>query len=442
MFCFYLYSGYFIKRGKIKQIFSHIEIYARFFYFLTYIALSFSRVGIILCTFVWRKQHFNNKKHQYIPLAGRKKTEIMFLKKISIIGFKNIRETALELSPGINCFIGHNGVGKTNILDAVYYLSFCKSSSCTVDSQVINHDADFCVLEGCYGGEADEEENIYCGMKRGVKKRFRRNKKDYKRLSEHIGLIPLIMVSPSDTYLIEGASEERRRLMDVVISQTDPTYLAALNRYNKALQQRNTLLKLDDEPDPMLLDIWEEQMAAEGELIFRKRTEFVERLVPQFQQYYSFISGGREEVSLRYISHCQRGALIDVIRRDRFKDRAVGYSLHGVHRDDLEMLLGGYPMRREGSQGQNKTFVVSLKLAQFGFLRDAVSATKPILLLDDVFDKLDADRVEKIVHLVSGDNFGQIFLTDTNRDHLDSILQSCDSPYRIFTVEDGEVVLN
>lgn len=365
----------------------------------------------------------------------------MYLDKISIIGFKNIGESSLQLSHGINCFIGHNGAGKTNFLDAVYYLSFCKSSNCAVDSQVIKHDADFCVLEGLYHAENGDEENIYCGMKRGVKKRFRRNKKDYKRLSEHIGLIPLIMVSPSDSYLIEGASEERRRLMDVVISQTDATYLAALNRYNKALQQRNTLLKQEEEPDATLLDILEEQMAREGELIFCKRNAFVEKIVPQFQEYYSFISGDREKVCLNYVSHCQRGNLLDVIRRDRFKDRAVGYSLHGIHRDDLEMLLGDYPMKREGSQGQNKTFVVALKLAQFKFLCETVSATKPILLLDDVFDKLDASRVEQIVRLVSGDTFGQIFITDTNRDHLDNILRSSNSPYEMFVVDGGKADL-
>ncbi len=366
----------------------------------------------------------------------------MYLKRFSIIGFKNIAQSTLDLCPGINCFLGHNGVGKTNFLDAVYYLSFCKSSNCSVDSQVIKHGNDFCVLEGEYVAENGDEENIYCGMKRGVKKRFRRNKKDYKRLSEHIGLIPLILVSPSDTYLIEGASDERRKLMDIVISQTDPTYINSVNRYNKALQQRNTLLKMDDEPDSALLDIWEEQMAVEGELIYAKRNDFINKLVPKFQDFYSKISGGKESVSLKYISHCQRGPLLDVIRRDRAKDRAVGYSLHGIHRDDLEMLLEDYPMKREGSQGQNKTFVISLKLAQFKYLCETASATKPILLLDDIFDKLDADRVEQIVHLVSGDAFGQIFLTDTNRDHLDSILQSCESEYRIFMVENGEAIVN
>ena len=229
--------------------------------------------------------------------------------------------------------------------------------------------------------------------------------------------------------------------MDIVISQFDAVYIDALTNYNKALQQRNALLKMEAEPDAALLDIWEEQMAVEGELIYSRREDFIKSLLPLFQKYYNQISGGKEQVGLTYTSHCQRGPLMDVIRRDRFKDRAVGYSLHGVHRDDLDMTLGGFPMKREGSQGQNKTFVIALKLAQFNYLSERLSDTKPILLLDDIFDKLDADRVEQIVKLVSGDSFGQIFLTDTNRDHLDKILSSSvPSSYRIFTVEHGDVV--
>ena len=256
----------------------------------------------------------------------------MILEKLSLINYKNIEEATLELSPKMNCFIGHNGAGKTNVLDAVYYLSFCHSASNPVDSQVIHHGQDFMVIEGFYADNL----TIYCGMKRGTKKHFKRNKKEYKRLSEHIGLIPIVMISPADTYLIEGGSEERRRLMDVVIAQIDHQYMDALTRYNKALQQRNTLLKQDEEPDPDIMSIWEEQMAAAGEDIYHRRAAFTEELTPLFQQYYQRISGGHEQVSLSYVSHCQRGPLLEVIQRDRWKDRAIGYSLHGVHRDDLE----------------------------------------------------------------------------------------------------------
>lgn len=363
----------------------------------------------------------------------------MFLSKISIVNYKNIREAALSLSPKMNCFIGHNGEGKTNLLDAVYYLSFCRSASTSADSFVMRHDEDFFMLDGTYANEEGEEESVYCGMKRGAKKHFKRNNKEYKRLSAHIGLIPLILISPSDTVMIEGGSEERRRLIDVVVSQYDSTYIDALNRYNKALQQRNALLRADDEPDPELMSLWEEQMAEHGEAVYMKRRSFIEELKPLFMKFYENISAERETVSLRYVSHCQRGPLLDVIRRDRHKDRAVGYSLHGIHRDDLEMLIGGYPVKREGSQGQNKTFVIALKLAQFDFLKNVCSKTTPILLLDDIFDKLDAHRVENIVRIVSGSDFGQIFLTDTNREHLDRILRGSALDYRLFSVADGVI---
>ncbi|MBR4191097.1 MAG: DNA replication and repair protein RecF [Prevotella sp.] len=390
----------------------------------------------------------------------------MILEKLSLINYKNITEATLELSPKINCFIGQNGVGKTNVLDAIYYLSFCHSANNPIDSQVIRHGEEFFMIEGEYSGQLtvdsydylqDEKGNgkqgnhnyplstinsrliVSCGMKRGQKKHFKRNKKEYKRLSEHIGLIPIVVVSPSDTLLIEGGSEERRRLMDMVISQYDSTYIEALNRYNKALQQRNTMLKAEEEPDIDVISIWEEQMASAGEHIYKCRDSFVKEMVPIFQRYYETISGNQEKVALNYISHCQRGPLLEVIQRDRFKDRAVGYSLHGVHRDDLEFMLGDHLMKREGSQGQNKTFVISLKLAQFDFLKRTNSKTTPLLLLDDIFDKLDAGRVEQIVNLVAGDEFGQIFITDTNRDHLDQILSASSHDYRIFHVDNGDI---
>lgn len=358
----------------------------------------------------------------------------MLLERLTIINYKNIPSATLVLSPKINCFIGHNGAGKTNVLDAVYFLSFCHSAFNPVDSQLIRHDQDFFVLEGQY---RCPDTAIYCGLKHGQRKHFKRNKKEYQRLSEHIGLIPIVMVSPGDTMLIEGGSEDRRRLIDVTISQSDRTYMDALSRYTKALQQRNTLLKQDEEPDPDVMAIWEEQMAAAGGEIFVRRAAFVERLEPLFQQYHERISGGHEQVSLSYVSHCQRGPLLELLQRERWRDRAVGYSLHGVHRDDLEILLDGHPMKREGSQGQLKTFVIALKLAQYELLKQMVGV--PLLLLDDIFDKLDARRVEQIVRLVSSDDFGQIFVTDTNREHLDRILAVSSDDYRIFQVDEGEI---
>ena len=370
----------------------------------------------------------------------------MILEKISLINYKNIQTATLELSPKINCFIGQNGVGKTNVLDAIYYLSFCHSANNPNDSQVIRHGEEFFMIEGKYSGELRVESlesqlTISCGFKSGTRKHFKKNKKEYKRLSEHIGLIPVVMVSPSDTLLIDGGSEERRRLMDMVISQYDRSYIEHLNRYNKALQQRNTMLKAEEEPNIDVMSLWEEQMAMAGEQIYEKRQAFVKEMVPIFQRFYETISGNREQVELNYISHCQRGPLLEVIQRDRFKDRAVGYSLHGIHRDDLEIVLGGHQMKREGSQGQHKTFVIALKLAQFDFLKRTNAQTTPLLLLDDIFDKLDAQRVEQIVSLVAGNEFGQIFITDTNRDHLDQILSASSHDYKIFYVENGEICL-
>ena len=363
----------------------------------------------------------------------------MQLNKLSIINYKNIEAATLDLSAKLNCFIGHNGEGKTNLLDAVYYLSFCRSAFNPKDSEVMRHDADYFVLEGDYTTDGGDKEQVYCGMKRGTKKHFKRNKKEYKRLSMHIGQVPLIFVSPADATLIDGGSEERRRLMDVVISQYDTPYIEDLNRYNKALQQRNKLLKQEEEPDSTLIELLEMQMAEYGEAIYKKRAAFVEELTPVFQRIYQTICENREQVSLEYVSHCQRGSLLDVIRRDRAKDRIMGYSLHGIHKDDLVMKLGDYPIRREGSQGQNKTYVLALKLAQFDFLRRTSGNNTPLLLLDDIFDKLDSSRVEQIVRLVSGDDFGQIFITDTNRDHLDKILQGSSFSYKIFSVEGGEI---
>lgn len=343
------------------------------------------------------------------------------------------------MSPKMNCFIGRNGEGKTNLLDAVYYLSFCRSAFNPIDSQLITHEQDFFVLNGVYADDHGDDVSVYCGMKRGTKKHFKRDKKEYKRLSQHIGLIPLVFVSPSDSALIYGGSEERRKLMDIVISQYDNEYIEALGAYNKALLQRNTLLKMEDEPDPMLLDIWEREMARSGEVVFHKRDKFVQGITPVFQDIYQRIADNKEQVSLSYTSHAQRGPLLEVIQRDRAKDRAVGYSLHGVHRDDLAMMIGEYQMKREGSQGQNKTFVLALKLAQYDFLRRMDGKSAPLLLLDDIFDKLDAHRVQQIVKLVSGNNYGQIFITDTNREHLDKILRDGEFDYKLFSVANGEI---
>ena len=363
----------------------------------------------------------------------------MILSRISILNYKNLEQVDLNFSTKMNCFLGQNGMGKTNLLDAIYYLSFCKSASNPIDSQNIRHEQDFFVIQGEYVNETGEKENIYCGLKHRAKKRFKRSGKAYERLSDHIGLIPLVMVSPSDSQLISGGSDERRRFMDVVISQYDRNYLEALIRYNRALAQRNALMKQEQEPDDSLVSVCEEIMAQTGEEVFKKRNGFIREFIPIFQNFYSHISLDKEQVNLTYESHAAKGLLLDQIRESRPKDRILGFSLKGVHKDDLILQLGNFPIRREGSQGQNKTYLIALKLAQFEFLKRTGGKTIPILLLDDVFDKLDASRVEQIVKLVAGEQFGQIFMTDTNRDHLDHILRKVQGNYKFFDVVDGGV---
>ena len=311
-------------------------------------------------------------------------------------------------------------MGKTNLLDAVHYLSFCKSHINTPDSQLINNDQDMC-----------------CAIRRRQRKQFKRNKKEYDKLSEHIGLLPLVMVSPADSELIQGGSEERRRFLDVIISQQDKSYLHALIQYNKALLQRNSLLK-DQCTDVSLYEVLEMQLDMYGQMVYEKRQMLVNDFTPIFNEYYQTICRSTEQVGLRYISQLEKENLSNMLAANRERDRILGYTSTGIHKDELEMTLNDYLIRRVGSQGQNKTYLIALKLAQYIFLSRKKLA-RPILLLDDIFDKLDADRVEQIVKLVSGDQFGQIFITDTNRKYLDAILQSIDHGFALFRVEQGEV---
>lgn len=363
----------------------------------------------------------------------------MILDRLSIFNYKNIAEASLSFSPNVNCFVGRNGEGKTNILDAVYYLSFCKSSTNANDSQVIRHGMDFMTLSGEYQSEEHEILKIYCGVKLHTRKVFRRNGKDYKKLSSHIGQIKLVLVSPYDQELILGGSELRRRFMDMVISQYDSDYLHQLIRYRKALKARSAMLRADTEPDPDVMDAYENEMDQAGSVIYDRRRTFIDEFLPIFNRIYAELASETEDVGLEYKSHGAEGPLIDQLRESRAKDRIVGFSLRGVHRDDLEMYLHGFPIKREGSQGQNKTFMISMKLAQFSFLSQKDNRHLPLLLLDDIFDKLDAVRVEQIVKMVSGNRFGQIFITDTNRDFLTSILRRTGKDYRMFEVEGGNV---
>jgi DNA replication and repair protein RecF len=326
-------------------------------------------------------------------------------------------------------------------MDAIYYLSFCKSFLNPVDAQNIRFDQDFFMIQGKYS-RLDSEETIYCGLKRNQKKTFKRNQKEYKKLSEHIGLLPVIIVTPLDTNLISGGSEERRRFIDSVISQYDAVYLDNLIRYNRALQQRNNLLKQFSGRtsfQPELIEIWDDQLVKYGQQIHTERLNFLDRLKPVFQQYYQLISGGKELVGLKLQSDLLTHDFAQLLKDSISRDRMLQYTSAGIHKDDFEFELAGYPIKKFGSQGQKKTYLVALKLAQFDFMKE-ISGMTPILLLDDIFDKLDKHRVEQIVKLVADDHFGQIFITDTNREHLDLMISRLDTEFRIFTISDGKVI--
>src|SRR5690554_1154317 len=363
----------------------------------------------------------------------------MILEELSILNYKNIEQAEIHLSPTINCFVGNNGMGKTNLLDAIYYLSFCRSYTNPVDAQIIRHEADMCMLQGRYVMKDDARLEIYCGLKRRQKKQFKRDKKAYDKLTDHYGLIPLVMISPTDAELIAGVGEDRRKFMDMAISQYDKEYLRALVNYSKALQQRNVLLKNEEVAmDLTLMELWEEQMVTNGTLIYQKRKAFVEELTPIFNDFYSRISRSAERVSFDYVSQLTGSDFGERLAANRQRDLILGHTTVGVHRDELETLLDGHPMKKVGSQGQNKTYFVSLKLAQFHFLLKT-GHTVPILLLDDIFDRLDAHRVEEIVKLVSGPGFGQIFISDTNRQSLDKILERFHDNYKVYSVDNGVI---
>ena len=361
---------------------------------------------------------------------------LMKLEHLSIVNYKNIREAEIDFSAGVNCLVGNNGMGKTNLLDAIYYLSMCKAANALPDSQVITHGEDFFMLKGDYELNGQPEE-IRCGYKLKSRKSFKRGGKEYPRLADHIGLLPIVMLTPADSSLIQGGSEERRRMMDMCISQFNKPYLNALIHYNSALLQRNTLLKQDPPcTDTSLYRIWEEQMDFYGQQIYDSRRLFVEQFEPVFQEFYSQIAHDKEKVSLEYTSHFQHGSLLPQLDEVRNRDLALEYTTRGSHKDELVLKLGDCLMKQIGSQGQNKTFLVGLKLAQFDYLRRQGS-TCPILLLDDIFDRLDAERVEQIIRLVASDRFGQIFITDTNREYLDRIIEKVSGEYKLFTVENG-----
>ena len=364
----------------------------------------------------------------------------MFLKQLSILNFKNCEEAQIELSEKINCFLGNNGEGKTNLLDAIYYLSFCKSYFNPIDSQNIKHELPFFVVEGFYNIN-DEEEVIYCGVKKGQKKQFKRNKKNYEKLADHIGRIPLVIITPLDILLIIDGSDVRRKFVDGIISQYDGSYLSNLLAYNKALNHRNLLLKsfwINRNFDQETLDVWDEQLIQYGVLIHEARKKFIDDFTPIFQKYYSTLSQDQETVELEYRSQLNNNDFAKLLKESVDKDRANHYCNTGIHKDDLLFNLSGLALKKFGSQGQQKTYLLALKLAQAELIT-AISGLKAIILLDDIYDKLDGNRMEQLLSIVGTGDFGQIFITDTNLERIPTILKQENINFKSFKIKEGTV---
>ena len=360
----------------------------------------------------------------------------MRLSKLSIINFKNIADAELTLSEGINCFTGDNGAGKTNVLDAVYYMSMSKSSLSMTDGQSLRHGEEFFVLDGAYRTDEGKAENIVCTFSRRTGKSLKRNGKEYERMADHIGLIPAVIVSPADTALISDSADERRRYLNGFISQLDRAYLRAVMRYKVVLQERNVLLKVSH--DDTMLSIYDAQLSELGTAIHSRRREMVEALRPLTAEYYAALSGDHEQVELTYRSDLDEAPMAELLAASRERDFANQFTTRGVHRDDMVLRIGGWPLRKYGSQGQQKSFLLALKLAQYSIVAQQ-NGERPILLLDDLFDKLDMSRVEELLRLVSGERFGQIFITDCNKVRLQSVLDKANADYALFTVADGEI---
>jgi DNA replication and repair protein RecF len=366
----------------------------------------------------------------------------LILEQLTLANFKNYEQAEFSFSAKINCFLGNNGVGKTNILDAIHYLSLCKSYFNSADNQNIRHNEQFFSIRGIFTDSSENKDQIFCGFKRQGGKIMRRNRKEYDRLADHIGFMPVVMVTPSDSSLITEGSEERRRLIDAIISQYDKRYLEDLILYNRVLLQRNKALKsfaFSGSFDIQMLEVYNEQLVDVGNKIFDKRKEFFDSFLPVFQKYYNFIAGTDELAKLEYQSQLNNTDFSTLLSQNINKDRALEYTSTGIHKDDMVLMLNDYPVKRIASQGQQKTYLVALKLAEFDFI-EKHSTKKPILLLDDIFDKFDADRVKQIINLASDNHFGQIFITDTEPERIQKILAEISFDHKIFRInKNGDI---
>jgi len=359
----------------------------------------------------------------------------LFLKRISLLNYKNFSEITFDLDSKINCFVGKNGIGKTNILDAIYHLANGKSYFNPLAVQNIKHGEDFFVIDGEFE-KSERTEQILCSLKKGQKKILKRNGKVYEKFSDHIGFIPLVIISPADSDLIIEGSETRRKFIDTVISQLDSSYLQQLIQYQKIISQRNALLKyfaLNHVFENDTLSIYNEQLNTLGQFIFEKRKKFLVDFIPIFNNYHREITNSAETVQLVYQSDLFEKDTLTLLEENISKDRALHYTSVGVHKDDMSFEIENYPIKKFGSQGQQKSFLIALKLAQFDFVKKQ-SGEKPILLFDDIFDKLDEFRVSKIIEMVNNEEFGQLFISDTHPERTENIVKTTHQSYKIFNL--------
>lgn len=359
----------------------------------------------------------------------------MFLEELHLINYKSILQQDFHFKSKINCFVGENGIGKTNILDAIYYLANGKSYFNPIASQNINHSADFFMIDGVFN-TPEKKEHITASLKKNQKKVLKRNGKPYEKMADHFGRIPLVMISPSDEDLISEGSDRRRKFIDMVISQQDTLYLQDLMAYNKVLSQRNALLKYfaaNRTFDAPTLQIYDEQLNEYAQGIYKKRGAFLKEFVPIFEKYHQIITNNKEKVNLIYESHLADGTLLEILQDHLKKDRMLQYTSVGIHKDDLHFMIQEHPIKKFGSQGQKKSLLIALKLAQFDFLKSH-SGELPILLFDDIFDKLDAQRVKQIIELVHTENFGQLFISDTHRQRTELLVADTQLQYEIFEI--------
>lgn len=362
----------------------------------------------------------------------------MYLDHLSLLNFKNIEAAELDFSASLNCFVGSNGAGKTNILDAIHILSLTRSSMAMSDNQCVTHDESFFMIKGHYLLPDDRSELISVSYKRNGGKKVMRSAKQYERLMDHIGLLPVVMVAPSDTSLISDSGDERRRFYNTHLSQTDSQYMSCLSRYNALLAERNKLLKSSSAFQDVI-DIISEQLSDLATTIYNKRKEFTEQIAPIIARYYALISSDSEQVKVEYRSSLAQGvSLYDLLQQNLVRDYALGFTSVGIHRDDVAFSISDYPVRRYGSQGQQKSLLIALRLAQAKIMHEQ-SGRSAILLLDDVFDKLDMSRVENLIQLVAGEDFGQIFITDSNKVRLEAIVERFASDYRLYSVSNGTI---